>query len=869
MSTVIPEAITFGTEQLQKILAAIPMPLFLKDMDGRILLMNQACEEAWGMSLETLRGTLGEACFSPDRLEKFLAKDKEALEIGTAQSSQECYWNHRSHESRLSHTVRSPVFNSEGKPKFLLGAILDVTDQESLQQQIDSDRRLLELLLSGAPIAKILEQFCISYEADFPGITCSILLLSSDGAHLHHGAGPSLPLAYKEAIDGIAIGPAVGSCGTAVYQQREVLVSDIPNSQLWTNFRELALSHNFHACWSVPIFSTKHRVLGTFAIYHTSPRTPKNYELLAIRRGAYLTGLAIENHLIEQQMLDNQKTLREAALHTQAILDNMAEGVVTFDTHGEITSFNKAASHIFGYTSHEVIGRNVQQLFLYDNLESFSFQVTSDQEIQGRHKGGKTFPMSIATSSIMRNEQAVFIAIVRDITQNRQNEEEIRRLAFYDSLTLLPNRRLLMDRLKQAMSTAARTGQHGAVMFLDLDHFKVINDSSGHDVGDELLQQVAARLKGCVRDGDSVARLGGDEFVVLLEGLSTQTYEAVNQTEVIANRILKSLGQSYMLRGHVYNSTPSIGIVIFMEDSEGMEDLLKKADVAMYQAKSAGRNTARFFDPNMQATAAARAALEKDMRRGLNQNEFVLFYQIQVNSSGSITGVEALVRWKHVSRGMVSPAQFIPLAEETGLILPLGQWVLESACQQLVEWSQNPDTAHWTVSVNVSASQFTQPTFVDNVLNAIKKTGANPYLLKLELTESMLVKDVEDIIKKMNRLKAVGVGFSLDDFGTGYSSLLYLKLLPLDQLKIDQSFVRDLLTDASDAMIARTIVALGQNLGLMVIAEGVETHEHHAMLTLMGCNAFQGYYFGRPVSAQALNELIPKFNRQFVSSDFK
>jgi predicted signal transduction protein with EAL and GGDEF domain len=349
-----------------------------------------------------------------------------------------------------------------------------------------------------------------------------------------------------------------------------------------------------------------------------------------------------------------------------------------------------------------------------------------------------------------------------------------------------------------------------------------------------------------------VARLGGDEFVVLLESLSVHPQEAASQAEIIAGKVMGALGVPYTLREHVHNSTPSIGIVIFLEDNETMDELLKKADVAMYQAKAAGRNTIRFFDPDMQAAAAARAALERDIRSGLALSEFVLHYQIQVDSHGRTHGAEALVRWNHSVRGLVSPAEFIPVAEETGLILPLGQWVLEEACAQLVRWSQNAYSAHWVVSVNVSALQFAQDNFVDSVRRALEKTGARPAHLKLELTESMLVRDVDDIVVKMCAVKALGVGFSLDDFGTGYSSLSYLKRLPLDQLKIDQSFVRDLETDSSDAVIARTIIALGHSLGLTVIAEGVETARQRDFLQGFGCDAFQGYFFGRPLPANLL-----------------
>jgi diguanylate cyclase (GGDEF)-like protein len=478
------------------------------------------------------------------------------------------------------------------------------------------------------------------------------------------------------------------------------------------------------------------------------------------------------------------------------------------------------------------------------------------REVEGQRNNGEVFPMSLSISKILRAGTVTFVGLVRDISQQRHNEEEIYRLAFYDPLTNLPNRRLLFDRLQQAIHTSCRTDQHGALMFLDLDHFKQLNDSLGHDVGDILLQQVAARLQACVREGDSVARMGGDEFVMLIEALSVYPNEAASQAETIADKILASLAQPYRLREHTYVITPSIGIVVFLHQEETFDELLKKADVAMYQAKTAGRNNARFFDPTMQAAVSVRVALEKSMQLALAQKEFLLHYQLQVDSQGTPTGVEALVRWNHSEHGMVSPAAFIPLAEETGMILALGQWVLETACAQLVEWSKTPSTAHWTMAVNVSISQFAQPSFVANVDKALQKTGANPHQLKLELTESMLAKDVDDVIVKMFEIKALGVTFSLDDFGTGYSSLSYLKRLPLDQLKIDQSFVRDLLTDPNDAAIARTIIALGHSLSLHVIAEGVETLEQRDTLAAMGCDAYQGYYFARPVAVNDLARAI-------------
>jgi diguanylate cyclase (GGDEF)-like protein len=403
-----------------------------------------------------------------------------------------------------------------------------------------------------------------------------------------------------------------------------------------------------------------------------------------------------------------------------------------------------------------------------------------------------------------------------------------------------------------ALEFSARNPSHGALIFIDLDNFKSLNDTLGHHVGDELLQQVAQRLSKCVRSIDTVARLGGDEFVVMLQELGHFPTEAAVQVEIVGQNILAALNQEYTLAGHQHYSSPSIGVTLFYQHLHSWEELLKRADMAMYQAKAAGRNTLRFYDPEMQAVASARTQLEADMREGLLRGEFVLYYQPVVDDSRNITGAEALLRWVHPQRGMISPVEFISMAEQSGLILPLGAWVLEAACAQLVQWAASARTQALSIAVNVSARQFRQPEFVNQVTALVRASGANPERLKLELTESLLLHDVEDAVHKMEELRNLGVRFSLDDFGTGYSSLSYLKRLPLSQLKIDRSFVRDVLSDPNDAAIAKTILNLAQSLDLGVIAEGVETEGQLAFLMRSGCRAFQGYLFGRPVPIDQL-----------------
>jgi diguanylate cyclase (GGDEF)-like protein/PAS domain S-box-containing protein len=552
--------------------------------------------------------------------------------------------------------------------------------------------------------------------------------------------------------------------------------------------------------------------------------------------------------------------LFEADLRIAATTFESQEGMMVTDAGSVILKVNRAFTTITGYTAEEAVGQTPRLLnsgrhnaaFYREMWETINRTGGWQGEVWDRRKNGEVYPKWLAISAVKDDDGTVtnYIGTHYDISVRKHAEERIHELAFFDQLTGLPNRTLLLDRLKQTMTASGRSGSYGALLFIDLDNFKELNDTLGHDVGDLLLKQVAERLTQCVREGDTVARLGGDEFVVILANLSFSATEAGTGTETVAEKILASLNQVYRFGDAAHHSTASIGATLFNGHPISIDSLMKQADLTMYKAKEAGRNTLRFFDPAMEVAVKARAALESDLRAAVEAKRFVLHYQAQV-AGGQVTGAEVLVRWKHAERGMVSPAEFIPLAEETGLILPLGHWVLETACAQLAVWATQPAMTHFTLAVNVSARQFSQPDFVDHVLAVLADTGANPRRLKLELTESILADNVQDIIEKMHALKAKGIGFSLDDFGTGYSSLSYLKRLPLDQLKIDQSFVRDVMVDANDAAIARTIVALAQSLGLGVIAEGVETEAQKDFLASSGCHAYQGYFFSRPLVLEA------------------
>ena len=439
------------------------------------------------------------------------------------------------------------------------------------------------------------------------------------------------------------------------------------------------------------------------------------------------------------------------------------------------------------------------------------------------------------------------MAMVQDISKQKADAIKIEQLAYFDPLTQLPNRRLLDDRLKQALVLSNRSLHYGALLFLDLDNFKTLNDTLGHDVGDMLLQQVAKRLITITREGDTVTRFGGDEFVILLENLHKNAVIAAAETKTIANKILETINKPYKIAGHTYSSSTCIGASLFLGHQTNTDELLKQADIAMYQAKKAGRNVFCFFDPQMQSTITNRVELERDLLYALENQQFQLYYQVQVDSSNRRLGAEALIRWVHPKRGIVSPFHFIPLAEETGIIIEIGKWVIESACIQLSAWQKNINTAELSLSINVSAKQFHQVDFVKTTKKMIDTYAINPTLLKIELTESLLLINIEEIIDKMNILAALGIQFSLDDFGTGYSSLQYLKKLPLNQLKIDQSFVRDLGIDSNDEIIVKTIISMAHSLGLNVIAEVVENEEQRQYLISQACTSFQGYLFSKPV----------------------
>ncbi|MCB5187467.1 EAL domain-containing protein [Methylobacillus caricis] len=573
-----------------------------------------------------------------------------------------------------------------------------------------------------------------------------------------------------------------------------------------------------------------------------------------------------EKWQLEVLELKQQLKMAEQELRITRHAFETQDGMIVTDANNVILRVNRAFTRLTGYSQEEVIGTNPSILKsgrqnaafyrrMWDTLRKHRFW---QGEVWDKRKDGSIYPKLLTITAVAdeNNEVVNYIGTFSDVSQQKEAKENIYRLAFYDPLTQLPNRRLLMDRLSQALAGSLRNHSYGAVLFIDLDNFKTLNDTKGHDFGDLLLIEVAARLRNCIRQGDTVARFGGDEFLVILEGVSYDEDIATGGALNVAEKVCKAISHTYTLKGYNYHCTASIGISMFHGDDFTVHELLRRADTAMYQAKHTGRNTFCLFNPHMQHILEQRALLEADLRQALARDQFRLYYQMQVDAQQRAYGAEVLLRWQHPERGIVSPAHFIELAEETGLILPIGHYVLISACRQLKQWEQEESTRDLMLSVNVSIMQLSQADFVEQVKAILETTKANPNRLKIELTESLVLDSSSSNADKMAALQQLGIHFAMDDFGTGYSSLIHLKRLPLNQLKIDRSFVGNIDHNLNDAVIVKTIIAMANALDLEVIAEGVETEAQLELLRQYGCFAFQGYLFSQPVCLEEFHQLL-------------
>jgi diguanylate cyclase (GGDEF)-like protein/PAS domain S-box-containing protein len=725
-----------------------------------------------------------------------------------------------------------------------VGSWTDISADKRAALIGEARAEVLDRIVAAEPLSVILEAIALRMQAIEPSTRVSIQLLHDVSGRLVNGAAPSLPERYLQAIEGVLPGPGMGSCGTSAWSGETVLVENVFEHPYWAPYVELARLGGFSACWSVPYKDKDGRVLGTFALYHDTPCLPDAAQLELINDFSRITGLAV-------QKVRAATALRQAG----AVFESTRDGIFITDLDAQIVAVNRAFSNISGYSEFEAIGQTPRMLQSGRHDASFYEAMWSavlgsgnwQGEVWNRRKNGELY-QQLLTISTVRNEAGKpshYVAVMTDISQLKRSEAKLDYLAHHDPLTDLPNRLLMQSRIQHAIERAARSRCHLALLFIDLDRFKNVNDSLGHPAGDELLAAIAKRLRSRLREVDTLARLGGDEFVLLIEEMSVPEDAAI-----VAQMLIDLLTAPFSLsQGREIYIGASIGISVFPDDGRTVTELIQHSDVAMYQAKEAGRGAFRFYTEAMSRAAQDRLHLDTRLRRALERGEFTLHFQPQVDmTSGRLTGAEALVRWIDPEEGVISPARFIPVAEETGLIVPIGEWVLRTACAQVRAWR---DAGHaLTVAVNLSARQLQQADLAQRVAALMEEFGVGPDWLEFELTESMLAGEQAATEMRLRELKALGIALSIDDFGTGYSSLAYLKRFPIDVLKIDQSFVRDIPHDRNDMEIAATIIAMAHTLKLRVVAEGVETPEQLAFLKERDCDAWQGYLFSKPLPGE-------------------
>ena len=740
------------------------------------------------------------------------------------------------------HIAIRAVRKADGSLDYTVAIVEDVSRRKHAEGRERLRNRALELLAKGTPLDEIMEFVVKGVEDENPSMICTILLLDKEGKHLLKGAAPSLPAFYSEAIHGAEIGPEAGSCGTAAYLARRVVVEDIATHPYWKNYRELAARANVASCWSEPIFGSSGKVLGTFAVYRKTPSAPGENDLALIESMASLIGIAIERKRIEDE-------LQLASM----VYNHTGEATMVTDEQNSIIAVNPAFTHITGYSQDEVLGKNPKILSSGKHDSDF-YKVMWEEirtsgmwqgEIWNRKKNGEIYPEWLTINTIHDREGQLHrhVAFFSDITDKVRSDELIWRQANFDLLTSLPNRRMFYDRLEQEIKKSNRSGLPLALLFIDLDRFKEVNDTLGHQKGDILLVEAARRIVACVRESDTVSRLGGDEFTVILSELAD-----TDHVETIAQHIISSLVEPFVLESEIAYVSASIGITFYPNDARDVEQLLRNADQAMYVAKDTGRNRFSYFTRTLQEKAQSRVRMLNDLRGALGSNQFELHFQPIVDlSTGLARKAEALLRWRHPDRGMVSPLEFISLAEETGLIIDIGDWVFREAARWAGRWTALCG-GNFQISVNESPVQFqNESKNIDAWLDHLEALGISGQNIVIEITEGLLLNADSGVTDKLIHFRDAGIGVAIDDFGTGYSALSYLKKFDIDFLKIDQSFIRDLSTDPSDMALAEAIIVMAHKLDLKVIAEGVETSEQQRLLQMAGCDFAQGYLFSKPL----------------------
>lgn len=719
----------------------------------------------------------------------------------------------------------------------------DILEKQTIALNLRND--VLEQLVQGKPLATILESIVLWIEQADNAESCSILLIDSEGKHLIHGAAPHLPAFYSEAIDGIEIGPNMGSCGTAAFSQKRVIVEDIQSDPLWENYKDLATKANLGACWSEPIIGTNDKLLGTFALYHHQPTSPSAKTLKLIESAVQLAAVVIQH-----------KRANEEHLLSSRVFNVAREGIMITDSDNKIITVNPMFTEITGYSREEVIGKNPKILssnkqgaqFYTDMWQSILTEGHWQGEIWNRKKNGQIYPELMNISSLVDATGLPhhYVSLSSDITSSKQQQHSLELMAHYDGLTKLPNRALFADRFVQSLAHSKRNDSLMAICFLDLDNFKPINDNYGHDIGDQILIEVAGRLKLILREEDTVSRQGGDEFALLLSN-----FKSFDQCEALINRIHRSLAEPYSIAGETHHISASSGTTIYPNDDGDIDTLIRHADQAMYQAKLAGKNKYRFFNLGEDQKIMTQHARLEEIRLALANNEFRLYYQPKVNmKTGYVFGVEALIRWIHPEKGLIPPLSFLPIIDNTPLEIEVGDWVINTALKQAELWKSQG--IELEISVNISSAHLQSPYFINELNEAlVRHPTIAPSHFQLEILETSALGDLETIRSILQTCRELlGVNIALDDFGTGYSSLTHLRILHANTIKIDQSFIRDMLDDPNDYAIIESIISLADSFGRRVIAEGVETADHGISLLLMGCNSAQGYEISHPLPAE-------------------
>lgn len=841
------QAVQESEDQFKSAFEYSAIGMALVGIEGNYLKVNSCLCAIAGYSEEELLRSSFQDITHPDDLDADLAYLRELL-AGDVQS----YTMEKRYVRRDGSLV--PVFlavslvkDTAGRPKHFIAQVQDITERKRAEQWQQHYADTLGLITAEAPTGVVLESLASFAEGQADALLCSILRLSPDGKRLLHGAAPSLPAFYNQAIDGTGIGPDIGSCGAAAFTGCLVISEDVMLDPNWAPWRELAQQAGVRSCWSQPILSSANKVLGTFAIYHREPATPRAQDLELIRQSAGLAAVVLER----AQDHEDQRLAK-------VVFEQSLEGIMVTDLENRVLMVNQAFESLTGFSAAEVVGH--PPAFLDSQRDSPKLEAARRDslarsgrwqgDLWGRKKSGEGYPlaMSIATVKDAAGSPSHFISIITDVSEQKIQAARIEQLAFYDSLTGLPNRALFLDRLEHTLLASKRHGGHGAILFLDLDRFKDINDTQGHAVGDLALAEVARRLKGGVRREETLARLGGDEFVLIAENADAES--AVR----IAARLQRSLAEPLNLLGHAYTVRASIGIAFYPADGQSSEDLIKHTDIAMYRAKASGGGY-RLYQAEMGAQLEKRLTLAKRLSHALENGKLQLYYQPQIDlNTGQVIGAEALLRWNDPELGWISPAEFIPIAEERGMMGPLGDWVLREGCRQINAWTAAGLRLGGRLAINVSALQIEDPDVVERLLGIVREANLSPERFELELTESSMMLDPERAVEVLEALGAAGFGLSIDDFGTGYSSLAYLKRFAADQIKIDISFVRNMLTDFNDHAIVTTIIAMARSLGLKTTAEGVEELAQATALLSLGCDHAQGYHFGRPEPAQSFSE---------------